>query len=91
MKGLCIESARSQMETGGSACNSVMVVVDGAPYNPEGAGQHTLQLLLELSPNMLESVEYLSAAEAGPRYGTGSKHGALVIYTRGNGPYARQR
>jgi hypothetical protein len=91
LKGICIESARSQMEIGGSACNSVMVVVDGAPYNPAGAGQHTVQLLLELSPNMLESVEYLSAAEAGPRYGTGSKHGALVIYTRGNGPYARQR
>lgn len=92
MKGLCIESMRSQMEMRAAACNSVMVVVDGTPYNPEGAGgDQVLEMLLDLSPNMLESVEYLSAAEAGPRYGTGSKHGALVIYTRGNGPYAKTR
>ena len=90
-RGVCIESMRSQMELSAKGCNSVLLVVDGIVYNTQSPARDViLQMLLDLPPNMLESVEYLSSAEAGPRYGTGSAQGALVIYTRGNGPYAKR-
>ncbi|CAN5654197.1 hypothetical protein BH23GEM6_BH23GEM6_12000 [soil metagenome] len=82
---ICIESSRGVMrDYSGSPCSEpVMVVVDGMPiFEP--------WRLSSLSPAEMESIEYLTAAEAGGRFGMGSARGVIIIYTRGNGPYAKR-
>jgi outer membrane receptor for ferrienterochelin and colicin len=72
----------------------VLPVIDDMPVQgaagPELADLQA-ETLLNLPPTSIESIEYLSAAEAGPKYGTGAMRGVLVIYTRGKGPYASPR
>jgi hypothetical protein len=82
---ICIESARGVMrDYTGPACNEpVMVVIDGMPnFDPSS--------LVGINAAEIESIEYLSSAEAGGRFGMGSARGVIIIYTRGNGPYARR-
>jgi hypothetical protein len=79
---VCIESGRGSVSFS-SGCRPVMVVLDNVPVRD-------FAQLLNISPMHLESVEYINAAEAGGRYGTGSARGVLVVYTRGNGPYVQR-
>lgn len=104
---VCLSVARSGLVTGGAAFNAsprsarplpdegvmgpsrcpteVAVVVDGFKLpDPEF-------MLRDLSPTEIESIEFLSAIQAGALYGPGTQNGAVVIWTRGNGPYAESR
>ncbi|MGQ0816126.1 MAG: carboxypeptidase regulatory-like domain-containing protein [Gemmatimonadota bacterium] len=95
LRGVCIESGRSApaLRRRLHNCNSVLVVVDDVPMRqPDLPDMRDWipEALLHIAPAMVESIEFLPAAEAGARYGTGSSDGVVVIYTRGNGPYAKQ-
>jgi hypothetical protein len=81
--GICIESSRGTMREPMDGCSEpVMVVLNGVPiFDPSR--------LVQISTTEIESIEYLSSAEAGGRFGWGSAQGVIIIYTRGNGPYAR--
>lgn len=93
--GVCIESGRPMVSftgpksvagsrEGDTPCTPVQVYVDDMPI-PDGP-----YYLMNLPLNQVESIEYVPAVRAGARYGTGSAHGVLLIYTRGNGPYSRR-
>lgn len=79
---VCIESGRGDASFA-LGCKPVLLMVDDLPVMD-------FARILSISPSDLESVEYMSAAEAGGRYGTGSANGVLIVYTRGNGPYAQR-
>lgn len=80
--GICVEALR-RMRSARTArgCEMVQVYLDGARLSAPGS------VLVTMSPSDLESIELLSPAEAGLRFGTGAGTGALVIYSRGRGPY----
>lgn len=82
---LCVELTRGINSIRGNrgACRMVAVIVDGFPYfdAPEMLRSATL--------DNFESVELMSAMEAGFRYGLeASQRGALILWTRGRGPHA---
>lgn len=80
--GICVEALR-RMRSARTArgCEMVQVYLDGVRLiDPES-------VLTMMSPADLESIEFLSPAEAGLRFGTGAGTGVLVIHTLGNGPY----
>ena len=61
----------------------VAVVLNGFPY------YNAPELLAHATLDNIESVHYLSPTEAGLRYGMeAARTGALVLWTRGRGPYA---
>lgn len=72
--GACVEF-RGARATGGR-CREMTVFMDGVRIADPGL------LLATLSPNDVESMEILSAAEAGARYGSVSSYGVLLIETR---------
>jgi hypothetical protein len=79
----CIESTR---QTSRSGCNMVAIILDGV--NTGLSGPAAMQFVHYLHLYDFESVEYLSPMDAGFRYGFGaSDRGALVLWTRGSGPY----
>jgi hypothetical protein len=87
--GICIEAPardilRGAMEA--DECRSLLIVVDGMPMPGETGAAYLSSLPL----HQIESIEYFNAIEARPRYGGRAGYGALVIYTRGNGPHAEQ-
>ena len=93
-RGVCMESIRRIMslraaETDTSSlpfCNSIEVIVDGiAVSDPVG-------FLGTVSLADFESVSFMSAIEAGVRFGrdAGAHGGVLILYTRGRGPYVSQ-
>lgn len=76
-RGLCVQSARAA--TGGDSCAMVQVYLNGVRLpQPESN-------LSGIDPETVQSIEFLSAAEAGARYGTGSANGVLLIQTRSGG------
>lgn len=87
-QSLCIESSRgpATFSEAGSRCAQMPVYVDGLLVSaPE-------QILRSIPPDHVESIEVLDPATAGPLI-PGTRPGAsvIVIYTRGNGPYAAAR
>lgn len=72
--GACVEF-RGARATGGR-CREMTVFLDGVRIADPGL------LLATLSPNDVESMEILSPAEAGARYGSVSGNGVLLIETR---------
>jgi hypothetical protein len=76
---LCVSTRRSVTRAypgTGPCAGQVAVVVDGVPIaEPES-------FLPGLRPQMIERVEFLSAAVAGSRYGRNSGNGVLLISTR---------
>jgi hypothetical protein len=81
---LCVESTRGYVSLRGdpTACRMVVVVVNDLPYfdAPEMLRNATL--------DNFESVEFISAVQAGFRYGLeASQLGAVILWTRGRGPY----
>ena len=75
----------SELELGrtASGCDTLPVFVDGRPMmSPE--------VLLRLMPSEnIESIELLTSTDAAAYLG--AQNGAIVIYTRGNGPWAQRR
>jgi hypothetical protein len=66
---LCIEGRRSYSR----GCDSVLVVIDGMVSDPD--------VLEDLPPNIIESIEFIPAVVAGIRYGWRSGSGVLEITT----------
>jgi hypothetical protein len=101
LTGVCIESRRGAVRLARDGdeppCAYVALVIDGFFYPPPARGspperQRSYEsLLTEIPIGAIESIEYLPAAEAGVRFGTGTRQGALIIYTRGNGLCAEGR
>ncbi len=82
---VCIESNRRVHRIiNEPPCEQVEVIVDGM-RDPEGA-----LTLRSLPASEIESIEFLPAIQAQQLYGTGGNtaNGAVVVYTRGRGPYA---
>ncbi|HSJ08622.1 MAG TPA: carboxypeptidase-like regulatory domain-containing protein [Longimicrobiales bacterium] len=83
----CVETTRRTMTfsggTGTGACENVALIMDGIYI---GEASHNVTRSLRVSD--FESIEFLSPLEAGQRWGfEASARGALVIWTRGNGPH----
>ncbi|GMR12197.1 MAG: hypothetical protein BMS9Abin29_0385 [Gemmatimonadota bacterium] len=73
-----LEAAR-----GSPGCDTLPVFVDGQPMmDPE-------RLLALISPEDIESIELVTSTGAAAF--PGAQNGAIVIYTRGNGPWAQRR
>jgi len=86
----CIESTRrvpSFRERGTSReCNMVAIIIDGV--NTGLDREAAMRFVHSLHVYEFESMEYLSSVDAGTRYGLlASDQGALVLGTRGRGPY----
>jgi hypothetical protein len=81
--GACVEFRGARSGTG--PCRELTVFMDGVRIAEPGL------LLATLSPNDVESMEILSAAEAGARYGSISGNGVLLIETRRPPGPARRR
>jgi hypothetical protein len=84
---LCVESTRSsptfRRPTASPACRMVTVVVNDFPYF------NAPELLANGTLDNVESVQYMSATDAGFRYGMeAAQNGALILWTRGRGPHA---
>jgi hypothetical protein len=83
---LCIRSNRAvaTLGSGGASCPSPEVVLDGTRIS-DGA-----EVLLRLPSSEVESVEFLPASQAQTLYGIGGNtaNGAVVVWSRGRGPYA---
>jgi hypothetical protein len=84
-----IVRATGNLELGSATpCAMVQVVVDGARVGGSDANQ-TSDFLRSLSVHDLESVEFFPPSHATLTWGMGGNvaNGALVIHTRGKGPY----
>lgn len=82
----CVQSRRgptSMRGGGGRSCEQVAVAVDGVLIRDPALVLRTLELAA------WESVEYLSAIEAGARFGLhgSASGGAILLWSRGNGPH----
>jgi hypothetical protein len=85
--GVCVRSPRggSVRTLSAAAVPCAVVFLDDMPV-ADG------DILLSLSPDVIEAVEFVNAVEAGPRYGTvAGQAGVLLVWTRGNGPYAKRQ
>ena len=72
-----------EVSGGRPGCDTLPVFVDGQPMmSPE-------IFLVTISPEDIESIELVTLAGA-VAY-AGAQNGAIVIYTRGNGPWAQRR
>ncbi|HSW28177.1 MAG TPA: carboxypeptidase regulatory-like domain-containing protein [Longimicrobiales bacterium] len=81
---ICVESNRRVFRVvDAPSCEQVEVILDGM-RNPEGA-----LVLRSLPASEIESIEFLPAVQAQQMYGTfgNTANGAVVIFTRGRGPY----
>lgn len=67
---LCIEGSRTYTP----GCDSVVVVIDDLISDPE--------MLEDLPPNIIESIEFIPSLVAGMRYGVRTGSGVLEIFTR---------
>jgi hypothetical protein len=85
----CIESVRhtpSMGGGGGGGCAMVAIILDGVNTGMDTEGALRFVHYLRLAE--YESVQYLSPVDAGVRYGLrASDRGALVLWTRGKGPF----
>jgi hypothetical protein len=82
----CLQSRRgptSMRGGGGGSCEQIAVAVDGVLI------RDPVIMLRTLKPGAWESIEYLSAVEAGARFGLhgSSSGGAILLWSRGSGPH----
>ena len=80
---LCIQTNRRVQRLRGSSCDNVQVIV-----NDQRVFQG-VEMLHAMPASEIESMEFLPAAQAGARFGSGADlaNGVLIVYTRGRGPY----
>lgn len=72
-----------EISRGAPGCDTLPVFVDGQPMmSPE-------RILGMMSPEDFESIELVTSTQAAAY--PGAQNGAIVIYTRGNGPWAQRR
>lgn len=92
-KNACIQASRRNMtmrSSGTTGCDQVLVFVDGVRIGGDEFG-FVGEYLTNLDVDQIESIEFLNPSEATFRFGTEGGEGALLIYTRGNGPFARPK
>lgn len=75
--GVCVEMARARAGGNSNACNMVDVRINDAP-----AGSDAAFFLLEVNPQDIKSIQFISPLEAGLLYGQRGANGVLLIYTR---------
>jgi hypothetical protein len=70
------------------SCAMVQVVIDGVRI-PDDEYAPVMDLIQGMAISEIESLEYLAPVQAATYFGIGGNvsNGALVIYTRGKGPY----
>lgn len=74
----CVYSTRyTTQKSQGPTQHCALVVIDGVVIPPESAGGR----VAILAPEQIAAMAFLRAAEAGPRFGTGSQGGVLFIWT----------
>lgn len=74
---VCLEyRGPSSLQRDRQGCRSPLVYMDGVPV------MAPTTLYAQLPPETIQRMEFLSPAEAGARYGTGSMFGVLLIETR---------
>ena len=73
MPGYCIEVSR---RSGGEGCRPAAVFLNDVPVPFSG------ELIRDLDPNVIQSVEVLSPIDAQFQFGTIAGNGAILIYTR---------
>lgn len=78
---VCVESSQRIRHT--IQCDMVLVIFNGAPIEEEPGS-----FLAGLSPEELESIEFMKPSEAGVYYGTRGGNGVLLLNSRGGGRYA---
>lgn len=78
---VCVESAQRIQHSIG--CDMVLVIFNGSPVEEEPGS-----FLRGLSPEELESIEFMKPSEAGVYYGTRGGNGVLLLNSRGGGRYA---
>jgi len=81
VRELCAEVGRVRTGLHGEECEMVEVYLDDVRLSDPGAN-----LLNAIDPEQIQRIELLSPAEAGAIYGTGSRRGVLLIYTRDGRP-----
>ncbi len=75
--GVCIETLRaSRATTTGSSCNMVEVLVNDGPL------ANAPQFLMDLNPQDVARIQFISPLEAGMLYGQRGRAGVLLIYLR---------
>lgn len=84
----CVESPRRILgmqrmrDSNPNGCDMVVIILDGFQLWDAGSW------LRSMTVEQFESIEYMSPAEAGFRYGlAASARGAIVLWSRGKGPY----
>lgn len=75
--GVCVEMTRARAAGNPNACNMVEVRINDAP-----AGSDAAFFLLEMNPQDIKSIQFISPLEAGLLYGQRGANGVLLIYTR---------
>lgn len=86
--GICVESNRRIARlTPGPDCEMLPIILDGISIGKSP------QFLRNIQVSDLESIEFVSSLDAAILYGmeAGAAGGALVLWTRGRGPYASER
>ena len=73
MPGYCIEVSR---RSGGEGCRPAAVFLNDVPVPFSG------ELIRDLDPNAIQSIEVLSPIDAQFQFGTVAGNGAILIYTR---------
>jgi len=73
---LCIEASRARTGLRGGGCTQAEVYVDDIHLPNPG------EFILNIPPQAVERIEFLSPMEAGAIYGTGSRNGVVLICTR---------
>lgn len=75
--GVCVQMARARASADPNVCNMVDVRINDAP-----AGGDAAFFLLEVNPQDIKSIQFVSPLEAGLLYGQRGANGVLLIYTR---------
>lgn len=75
---LCVRSAASSSQYRGRGSGCAKVYLNDVELSEKQGGQ----LLQTLDPQSVCRIQLIPAIEAGARFGTGSKNGVLLIYTR---------
>lgn len=75
--GVCVQMTRARASSDPNVCNMVDVRINDAP-----AGGEAAFFLLEVNPQDIKSIQFVSPLEAGLLYGQRGANGVLLIYTR---------
>ncbi len=82
---VCVELSRGLEGLAPQACNMALLVVDGVRIS--GGMDEAGAYLASLQVAEFESIEILRPVQAGFRYGLGGSVGAIVLHSRGTGPF----